>query len=518
MRVRRPSPRTVAAAALRWILSAAILGGCALGPDFHRPAPPSEARVLRAAPPKAMPADGRTQRFDRQTAVAPDWWKQFHCAALDALVREGLANSPGLKAVRATLQEAQDNLRAGYGVFFPQIGASLGATRESSVFFLGPNPIRPGPFNLATLQAAVTYTPDLFGAERRTVEALGAQADAQRYALVAAQVTLAGNIVNTAIARAGYTAQRDAQRRIIAEQREQVDIARVQVRAGTAPYSSVVAIQSQLAASRATLAALDQRLDQTGHLLAQLVGKAPAAFSAPPIALGDLVLPEALPDSLPSGIARHRPDILIAEAQLHAASAGIGIATANLFPDLTLGGAVGRDTTAIASILHNGYRFWSLQASLAGSLFSGGTQWYQRKAAIDAYDAALATYDQTVLAGLSQVADTMRALDHDAQALHAQADARAAASEALHLVRANFTAGTASYLDLLAADALAQQADLGYSGAVAQRLQDTVAFYAALGGGWWNPATPPAAERENPVRRPGNSGSGNRPANRVPMH
>ena len=498
--VRRRSPRTDAAAVARWLLCAAMLGGCALGPDFHRPDPPSGPSVLRAAPPAAMPADGRTQRFDRRTDVAPDWWKQFHCAALDALVREGLANSPSLGTARATLQEAQDNLRAGYGVFFPQIGASLGATRESSVFFLGPNPIRPGPFNLATLQAAVTYTPDLFGAERRTVESLGAQVDAQRYALIAARVTPAGNIVNTAIARAGYAAQRDAQRRIIAEQREQIDIARVQVRAGTAPYSSVVAIQSQLAASRATLAALDQRLDQTGHLLAQLVGKAPGAFSAPPIALRDLALPEALPDSLPSRVARHRPDILIAEAQLHAASAGIGIATANLFPDLTLGGAVGRDTTAIASILHNGYRFWSLQASLAGSLFSGGTQWYQRKAAIDAYDAALATYDQTVLAGLSQVADTMRALDHDAQALRAQADARVSASETLHLVQANFTAGTASYLELLTADALVRQADLGYLGAVAQRLQDTVAFYAALGGGWWNPAPPASAPRKSPVR------------------
>ncbi len=481
------------AAAIRWTLCAAMLGGCALGPDFHRPAPPSGAGVLHAAPPAAMAADGRTQRFDPRTDVAPDWWKQFHCAALDALVQEGLTNSPGLKAARATLWEAQDNLRAGYGVFFPQIGASLGATRESSVFFLGPNPIRPGPFNLATLQANVTYTPDLFGAERRTVEALGAQVDAQHDALVAARLTLAGNIVNTAIARAGYAAQRDAQRRIVGEQREQRRIALAQVRAGTAPYSSVLAIESQLATSRATLAALDQRLDQTRHLLAQLVGKAPAAFSAPPIALGDLVLPEALPDSLPSSVARHRPDILIAEARLHAASAGIGIATANLFPNLTLGGAAGRDTTAIASILHNGYRFWSLEASLAGSLFAGGTQWYQRKAAIDAYDAALATYDQTVLAGLSQVADTMRALDHDAQALRAQADARATASEALRLVQANFTGGTASYLDLLTADALLQQADLAYLGAVAQRLQDTVALYVALGGGGWDTTSSSAA-------------------------
>ncbi len=476
-----------------------MFGGCALGPDFQRPAPPPGMRVLHETP-AAMPAERRTQRFDPRTEVAPDWWKQFHCAALNDLVQEGLANSPSLTAARATLQEAQDNLRAGYGVFFPQVGASLGATRESSVFFLGPTPIRPGPFNLATLQADIAYTPDLFGAERRTVEALGAQVDVQRYALVAANLTLAGNIVNTAIARAGYGAQRDAQRRIIAEQRQQLHLAHVQYRAGTAPYSSVVAIESQLATSRATLAALDQRFDQTGHLLAQLVGKTPADFSAPPIALHDLVLPEALPDALPSAVARHRPDILITEAQLHAASAGIGIATANLFPDLTIGGTGGRDTTAIASILHNGYRFWSLQASLAGSLFSGGTQWYQRKAAIDAYDAALATYDQTVLAGLSQVADTMRALDHDAQALRAQADARASASETLHLVQANFTAGTASYLDLLAADALAQQADLGYFGAVAQRLQDTVAFYAALGGGWWNPATPAAAARKKPVR------------------
>jgi NodT family efflux transporter outer membrane factor (OMF) lipoprotein len=288
------------------------------------------------------------------------------------------------------------------------------------------------------------------------------------------------------VARAGYQAQRDALRDVVRMQAEQIRIALVQYEAGTAAYGAVVALQSQQATNEASVATLEQRIDQSEHLLAQLVGRLQAEASAPAFALEELHLPADLPDTVPSVLARHRPDILAAESNLHAASAQIGVATADLFPSLTIGGAAGASHSSISGLLNSGISFWSAQAELGGSVFSGFNQWYTRRAAIDAYDQSLATYKQTVLAGLTQVADAMTALKHDAQALRAQDAALVAAEEGLKLTRANYEAGTAGYLDLLNANTQYQQARLGYVGAVAQRLQDTVALYAALGGGWWS--------------------------------
>jgi NodT family efflux transporter outer membrane factor (OMF) lipoprotein len=332
----------------------------------------------------------------------------------------------------------------------------------------------------------VSYTPDLFGSQRRSVEALRAAADAQRYGVLAAYLALTANVVNTGVARCAYQAQREALLEIVRMQADQIRIAEVQFEAGTAAYTAVVALKSQQAANQAAVAALEQRIDQSAHLLAQLGGRAPDDAPLPAIRLADLNVPADLPDTLPSALARHRPDILAAEAELHRASAQIGVATADLFPTLTLGGSLGASHAAIADVLKSGITFWSAQAQLAATAFSGFGQWYARRSAIDAYDRALADYQQAVLAGLTQVADAVTALGHDAQALRAQAASQDAAAEGLKLARANYEAGTAGYLDLLNADSQYQQARLAYVGAVAQRLQDTVALYAALGGGWWN--------------------------------
>lgn len=489
---------------MRWpvalIAGCAVLAGCALGPDFHRPEPPAGDSVLgkdRPAP-ASLEADGRVQHFEKQADLPAKWWERFESKGVDELVAQALERSPTLKSAQATLRQSQNNLRAGYGVFFPQIGASAQATREVSVVTLPP-PLGQGgltsvgPYNLGTLGANVSYVPDLFGGQRRTVEALGAVVDEQRYAMLATYLSLTSNVVNTAIARAGYEAQRDATRALIRMLDEQIRIAQVQYNAGTATYAAVLVLKSQQASDAAAVAALEQHVDQTNDLLAQLCGQTPAQFAAPTFTLDSIALPAELPDSLPSTLARHRPDILAAEASLHQASAQIGIATADLFPTLTLSGTAGYDHSVLKDLLRTGTKFWSLQADLAGSLFNGGSQWFTRKAAIDAYDASLAQYEQTVLTALEQVADTMRALEHDAQALRAQVDALNAASESEKLTRANYEAGTAGYLDLLVADVQYQQARLGYLGAVAQRLQDTVALYAALGGGWWHEDAPVAA-------------------------
>jgi NodT family efflux transporter outer membrane factor (OMF) lipoprotein len=497
LRRRGPSARALRAHRLGLtlgLLCGLAASGCALGPDFHRPEAPSGDSVLPAQQRAAeLAADGHAQRFDRRADLPADWWTRLGSRELDALVETALEHSPGLQSTLATLRQSEDSLRAGYGVFFPQVGADVAAQRQDSLVNLGHGLQSTGPYKLGTFGANVSYVPDLFGAQRRAQEALGAARDVQRAAVQAARLSLTANVVNTAIARAGYEAQREASVAIVQRYDEQIRLARVQYESGTGSFGAVLALRGQQAASRAAVAALEQRIDAADHLLAQLCGQPPAAFAAPHIALESLALPAELPDALPSSLVRHRPDILAAEAAVHSASAQVGVATADLFPNLTLGGTAGAGNSAISQTLRTGTRFWSMQASLAGSVFGGGTQWFTRKAAIDAYDASLAQYENTVLIALQQVADTMRALAHDAQGLDAQADALADALENRKLTSANYEAGLAGYLDMLAADAQYQQARLAYLGAVAQRLQDTVALYAALGGGWWSAAGAPAA-------------------------
>jgi NodT family efflux transporter outer membrane factor (OMF) lipoprotein len=301
---------------------------------------------------------------------------------------------------------------------------------------------------------------------------------------------LAGNVVNTAIAQAAYRAQIRATEDLIVLEKEQVSITRAQAESGTVPFSNVLSLQSELASTQATLPPLRQKIDQANHLLATLLGRVPADFSSASGAQGleikDFKLPEDLPVSLPSELVHQRPDILQAEAQLISANAQIGVATAAMFPSLTLNATVGVNSTSAANIFQSNNLFWSLGASLIGPIVDGGTRWYQRRAAIEAHDAVLASYRQTVLNALAQVADTLRALQHDAEALSAQADAVHAAFDALHLTHINYQTGIATYLQLLIADEQYHQATLAYVQAQAQRLQDTVALYVALGGGWWS--------------------------------
>jgi NodT family efflux transporter outer membrane factor (OMF) lipoprotein len=253
-------------------------------------------------------------------------------------------------------------------------------------------------------------------------------------------------------------------------------------------YASALSLRSQLAAVEATVPPLLQHVSQTDHLLATLTGHFPSEWAGPTVAFSDLKLPETVPVSLPSDLVHQRPDILAAEAQLHQASAEIGVATAALFPSITLNASLGGNNTTLDTLFSPGGTFWSIGASLAAPLFHGRTLIQKRQAAIDAYDQALASYHQSVLTGFSQVADVLRALEHDAETLDAQARSMTAADEALHLVRANYDAGLANYLQVLIAFGQYHQARIGYIEACAQRLQDTVALFAALGGGWWDSA------------------------------
>jgi NodT family efflux transporter outer membrane factor (OMF) lipoprotein len=475
----------------------ALLGGCAVGPNFVRPAAPDTDRYTHEAQPEAtVKADGQAQHFTPGTDIPADWWRLFKSPQLDAIVRQAISNNPTLQAAEASLRQSQDNLRAGYGLYFPQGQAGVSASRQLTA------PVQQGSqssgsiFNLFTASGTISYTLDVFGGKRRTVEGLRAQADSQRYESKAAFLALSANVVNTSVARAAYMAQIRATEQLIELENQQLHLAETQVRAGTAPYSTVLSVRSLISANQALLAPLEQNASQAEHLLAMLEGVVPSKANLPDIDLAELSLPADLPLSLPSDLVNQRPDILSSEALMHLASANIGIATAAMFPSFSLSGTYGGASTTLAN-LSAVSKFWSIGPTATTPVFQGNSLWYVRRASIDAYQQSQATYRQTVLGAFEQVADSLKALEHDAEGLQAQVEAQRAAGEALNLLQVNYRAGLVAFPDVLTADVQFHQATIGWLQALAQRHQDTVALFVALGGGWWNEVRP-AGKREAP--------------------
>jgi len=477
------------------LAAAALLNACAVGPDFVRPALPTVNSYTHAPLPVAtVVADGQAQHFTSGSDLTADWWRLFKSDALNALVQQALADNPTLDVAQASLQQSQDSLRAGYGVFFPQVDAGLDATRERSLPLANGLQTSGTVFNVVALSGTVSYALDVFGGKRRAVEGLQAQAEYQRNLSRAAYLALSANVVNASIARAAYAAEIRATRELIELEIQQLAAAEVQFNTGTVSYAGVLSIRSLIAVNRAALAPLEQKLSQTEHLLATLEGLPPAQARLPQIDLAQLSLPLDLPVSLPSELVRQRPDILSAEAQMHAASANIGVATAAMFPSISLSGSYGGAGTSFGQLSADSVKFWSIGPSVTVPLFQGGSLWFGRKAAVDAYRQSQAEYRQTVLSAFAQVADSLKALEHDAQALDAELEAQRDAGAALALVQVNYRVGMVSYVDVLTADVQYHQTTLAYLQAVAQRQQDTVALFAALGGGWWNAAAPIAGQ------------------------
>jgi NodT family efflux transporter outer membrane factor (OMF) lipoprotein len=478
-----------------------LTAGCAVGPDFVRPKPPQVRNYTgNPAPEETATGAGQAQRFEMGEKIVEEWWRLFNSPELDAVVRKAVDENQTLQSALARLRQSRENLRAGYGVFFPQIDSSFGAVRQKfTPTQFGFTGIGSSTFNLYTFNNTVSYVVDVFGGERRQVESLAAQAEYQKQNARAAYLTLVGNVANTAIAGAAYRAEIQATEQIIGFEEQQLRITENQVRAGTVPFSNVLAVRAQLEASEATLPPLQKSLSQTEHLLSALVGKTPEQWAPPPFDLAGFTLPVQIPLSLPSELTRLRPDIVAAEAQLHAASANVGVATAAMLPHLTLSGNYGWDSTAITTLLGPGSNFWLMGANLAAPIFHGGTLWFQRRAAIEAYQAALSDYRQSVVAGFQQVADSLRALEADAHAVEAQYESLETAKRNMELVRVNHEAELVNYLQVLSAGIQYQQARLGFVQARALRLQDTTALFLALGGGWWEPQEAVPAESENNV-------------------
>lgn len=473
-------------------LVAIALAGCAAGPDFRRPAAPAvssyTAGALPAETAAAPVAGGAAQRFAPGERIPAEWWALFRSEPLDRLIRQALADSPTLAAAQAALRQAEENRRAQFGVLLPRVDGSASASRQKiSGASFGQQGLDLSAFTLYNASVSVSYALDLFGGTRRELEALQAQVDYQRFQLEAAWLTLTANLVTTAIQEGALRAQIAATRDIVAAEEQQLDLVERQFRLGGAARPDVLAQQAQLAQTRATLPGLEKQLAQARHRLAVLAGRFPGeAGTVPEFDLDGLELPRELPVSLPSAVVRQRPDIRAAEEVLHAASALVGVATANLYPQVTLTGSLGTETTRFRDLFGAGTSVWTLGAGLLQPLFHGGELTARRRAAIAAYDQARAQYRDTVLQAFLGVADVLRALEMDAQTLAAQADAEAAARASLELAREQFRLGGVSYLTLLNAERQHQQARIALVQARAARFADTAALFQALGGGWWD--------------------------------
>ena len=466
-----------------WLLLACC--GCAVGPNFARPLSPSADRYgPDAIPSQFGAASGEEQRVQLGQEIKGRWWSLFQSPEIDELLERAIAGNRTLVAARATLAQAHDAVAAARGEFVPQVTGSANAQRSRSPRIESAFTTGSAVSNLYSVGVGVSYALDVFGGVRRTVEERKAQAKAAGYELAAAYLTLTGNAVTQAIAIASLRAQIDASEQIVAGDADNLALVERRFEAGKAARSEVLTARTQLAADQAPLPTLRQQLAAARHALSVIAGELPADWAPPDFDLADLTLPSDLPISLPSELVGRRPDIRAAEAQLHAASAAIGVATAQLFPSITLSGSVGSEALKTAALFSGPAAAWALAADATTPILRGGTLWAERRAAIDAYDASLASYQQTVQQGFQQVADLLQALQHDHELIAAQRDLYDTSSESLRVERIGYEAGKIDALHLIDAQRSFQQASLGLARAQAQRLGDSALLLVAVGGGW----------------------------------
>jgi NodT family efflux transporter outer membrane factor (OMF) lipoprotein len=463
------------------------LGAC-VGPNFHRPAPPTPARftVEPLAPDTASASGpgGAAQKFLAEQAVPRNWWLLFGSPELNGLVSEALRASPDVLSAQAALRPARENTAAQRGSFFPAVQGEFDASRNlNATGVLAPN-LASGTalYNLYTPQVTVSYVPDIFGANRRQVESLAAQAEAARFQLDATYLTLTANVVTSAIQDAGFREQIAATEQVIALERESLTVLRRELALGAIAEVDVYAQEAALAQLEAALPPLQRQLRQTEDQLAVLTGRLPADFTPANLRLDQLVLPVDLPLGVPSELVERRPDVRAAEAQLHSATAQVGVATANLLPQFTITGNIGSAATAMSDLFKPGTGFWSIGANATQTLFAGGTLLHRKRAADAALDQAGAAYKSAVLTAFQNVADALHALAADAAALDAASRAMSAAEKSLDVTRQQLKIGAVSYLALLVAEQTYQQAVITAIQSRASRFADTAALFQALGG------------------------------------
>jgi NodT family efflux transporter outer membrane factor (OMF) lipoprotein len=480
--------RSFAAAASSLIF---LAGGCAVGPDFKTPDAPDvqgyAKEPLAISTASAKVGGGEAQRFVDDLDIPAQWWTLFHSEPLNALIEDALTHNADLKSAQAALKVAQENYYAQQGVYYPSVNANFNPTRNK-------NAVQPSPtlatyepyFNLYTAQVSVSYVLDVFGGNRRQVETLEAQRDSQKFQLEATYLTLTSNVVAAAVQEASLRGQISATEDIISAYREALDIYRRRLALGDVAGADVAAQEAALAQAETALPNLRKQLAQQRDLLTALAGRLPSDEIGQTFDLAALTLPQDLPVTLPSKLVEQRPDIKSAEGQLHAASAQVGVAIANMLPEITLSGNIGTTATQANQLFLPGNGFWTLAGDFAQPIFQGGELLHKTRAARANLEEAAAQYRSTVITAFQNVADTLRALQNDADAVQANLRAEQAAAASLAIARKQLELGDTSYLALLNAELTYQQAVINLIQARANRYADTAALFQALGGGWWN--------------------------------
>jgi len=464
--------------------AALLLGGCAVGPNFARPMPPS-IRVYDTpeSPSTETTTAGFAEREATATDVPAEWWELFKSSSLDDILRLAIANSPTLDAARNTLAAARETIIVARAGYLPQLGATAGARRGGGSV-PGTPTTSPSIYSLG-LTASYSFNA-LGGATRRLVEEEQGLAEMQRYELAAAYLTLTGGVITQAVTIASSRLQIATTLDVLASDQKNLDLTMRMFEVGTAARTDVLTAESQLASDQTSLPSLRQQLSVARHALAILVGKTPGEWSAPDFDIKNFPLPIDVPVTVPSLLVRHRPDVLASEAQLQADSAAIGVALAQEFPSITLSGTLTRESLTAAGLFHEFDKLWSVGGALAQPIFQGGALLAQTRAARDTFAAQAAAYREVVLQAFDQVADNLRALDHDADRVTAFHRALRIASDSLALQRKSYAAGKTTVLQLIDAERSYSQAVLGNAAAEAEQLEDTVSLFVALGGGWWH--------------------------------
>ena len=461
-------------------LWALALGGCAVGPNFHTPAPPTVSGYLA----QPLSADsGWAMGGD----VPADWWTVYQSPALNALVEQALKANPDLEAARAALKAAEETYLAQRGAFLPEVDASYNLTRQqASATPAPPLTSNNNLFTLRTAQLSVGYTLDVFGGVRRQTEQVKAQTEQQRFETEAAYLTLTTNVVVTAIQEASLRDQVAATRDAIQSDRHILEIMRDQLVLGQIAGADVAAQAALVAQAEQTLPPLEKQLAQTRDLLADLTVRFPSDAPWEGLDLATLKSPDSLPLSLPSKLVEQRPDVRAAEANLHAASAGLGVAIANRLPNITLSAGAGGAATQFARMFDDANGFWSVAGDVTQPIFQGGALYHRQKAAQAQLDQARAQYRSAVLSAFQNVADVLQGLGADNRALTAAAAGQASAADSLAIAKRQLALGQVSGITVLNAELAYQTANAALIQAQAGRLSDTAALFQALGGGWWN--------------------------------
>jgi len=495
------------------VIAAGAIVSCAVGPSYHKPAAPANAGYAPGPLPdssaEAAVHGGESQRLISDRDIPFEWWQLFKSPALNALVERSFKANPTIAAAQAALDQAQELVYAQWGFYFPTVAAEYQAERHKISGNLtndqapgvqgngenllaplqDPNHVphtKPLFYQFHTAELTVGFVPDVFGANRRQVESLQAQADAQRFALEATYITLASNVVAAAIQEASLRAQLKATQQIIAADQRSLDILRDQLRYGLAMRIDVAAQEAVLAQAKATLPPLQKQFEQTRDLIRALVGNLPNQDVTETFELDALELPPELPLSLPAKLIEQRPDVRAAEAQLRAANAQVGVAVAAMLPQFNITGSIGGNATQIPWLFRTGGPFWNIVGNVTQPIFEGGTLLHRERAAKQALIQAAAQYQSAVITAYQNVADSVHASLADADALRAEVAAEAAARVTLDLTQRQMEVGYTNYLALLSAQAAYQQALLTRVQAQATRFGDSVALFQALGGGWWN--------------------------------